>query len=175
MAKQRDWRRVEIFCAEYLITMNAQDAAIKAGYSARSAKVQGSKLLAQPKVQEYLKTLVDARKKRLQVDADQVVEELAAIAFGSPLNVVEFHGDDIRLKDSKKLSEKQSAIISSLRVSPGRNGTAIQIGFQSKTAALGLLMKHLGMGEGSTDDPNADPLATVAEMIERAYADHKQP
>ena len=71
------------FVEEYLIDLNAKDAAIRAGYNKKNAKQLGHKTLQAPAVQEAVTAAVEARSKRTGITADRVLEELAAIGFGN--------------------------------------------------------------------------------------------
>jgi phage terminase small subunit len=64
------------FCREYLIDFNATQAAIRAGYSPRTANEQGARLLAKASLQVEIRRLVDERAKRVEVSADFVVRTL---------------------------------------------------------------------------------------------------
>lgn len=64
------------FCEEYLIDLNATQAAIRAGYSEDTAKQQGSRLLTNVDVQEYVSELQEERSNRVQLDADYVLQGL---------------------------------------------------------------------------------------------------
>jgi phage terminase small subunit len=69
------------FVEEFRISMNATQAAIKAGYSAKTAAVQGSQLLTKLKVQEALAEVQAEDSARCQVEVDRVIGELATLAF----------------------------------------------------------------------------------------------
>lgn len=64
------------FCEEYVVDLNATQAAIRAGYSANTAEAQGSRLLRNVKVQAYVAQLQEATSKRLAFDAEYVVRGL---------------------------------------------------------------------------------------------------
>lgn len=72
----------ERFCKEYMIDLNATQAAIRAGYSARCAHVTGSQLLANPKVSERLTALMAKKDENLIATADEVLKRLTAILRG---------------------------------------------------------------------------------------------
>ncbi len=63
----------QVFCREYLVDLNATQAAIRAGYSVKSANEQGSRLLANVKVAAYVELLMEERSTRLDVNADYVL------------------------------------------------------------------------------------------------------
>ncbi len=69
------------FCEEYLIDLNATQAAIRAGYSPDTAKSVGSENLTKPDLRRRIDAEIAERSKRTGVNADRVVRELAKIAF----------------------------------------------------------------------------------------------
>lgn len=69
------------FVAEYLIEANATQAAIKAGYSPRTANEQGCRLLAHVSVKEAIEKARRKRELRTDITADRVLHELADIGF----------------------------------------------------------------------------------------------
>lgn len=85
------------FVEEYLIDLNATQAAIRAGYSAKTADQQGSRMLANVKVQQAISVAMAERSKRTGINQDRVVLELARIAFVKMTDLVDSHG---RIKDN---------------------------------------------------------------------------
>ena len=69
------------FCEEYLVDLNATQAAIRAGYSEKTAYSMGHENRQKQKIQTYINHLMKWRSLRTQVTADRVLEELAKIAF----------------------------------------------------------------------------------------------
>src|SRR5579875_2449812 len=78
------------FVEEYLIDLNATQAAIRAGYSAKNADKIGSELLGKTRVAEAIQKAMDERSKRTEITADRVLQELARIAFDDIKNYLEF-------------------------------------------------------------------------------------
>src|SRR4051794_41809085 len=76
--------RQACFVAEYLVDLNATQAAIRAGYSARTANEQAARLLANVSVAAAIAEAQAARSRRTEVTADRVMLELARVAFGDP-------------------------------------------------------------------------------------------
>ena len=70
----------EMFCREYVIDLNSAAAARRAGYSERSARITGHRLLTKDDIRRRISELQVGQSKRTQVDADFVVERLRAIA-----------------------------------------------------------------------------------------------
>jgi phage terminase small subunit len=66
----------KLFCQEYIVDLNATQAAIRAKYSEDSASQQGSRLLSIDKVQDYVSKLQDERSNRVSVTADDVLKDL---------------------------------------------------------------------------------------------------
>lgn len=67
------------FCDEYLVDLNATQAAIRAGYSKKTANEQGARLLANVSVQEYIKNRMDEKECELIASQDEVLETLTRI------------------------------------------------------------------------------------------------
>lgn len=84
----------ELFCREYVKDekFNATQAAIRAGYSPKSAQMQGSRLLSKAMVQRRIAELMQARNKRMDVDADYVLARLIEI---DELDVSDILEDDM--------------------------------------------------------------------------------
>lgn len=72
------------FCDEYLIDLNATQAAIRAGYSVKNADKIGSELLGKTRVSETISRKIAERSKRTGINQDRVIQELARIAFVNP-------------------------------------------------------------------------------------------
>ena len=73
----------ERFCEEYLIDLNATQAAIRAGYSEKTAYSAGQRLLRNVEIQNRIAELKAERSKRTEITQDRVVKELAAMAFAN--------------------------------------------------------------------------------------------
>src|SRR5271167_3160732 len=69
------------FVEEYIVDLNGKQAAIRAGYSPRTAEVQSSRLLRNAKVDATAREAMQARSRRTGITADRVVLELAKLAF----------------------------------------------------------------------------------------------
>lgn len=66
----------QAFVREYLVDLNATQAAIRAGYSERTARSVGSENLTKPDIQAAIQTAMQERAERVQVDADYVIRRL---------------------------------------------------------------------------------------------------
>lgn len=63
----------ETFCREYLVDLNGTQAAIRAGYSEKTANEQSAQLLAKLSIKEYVQSLMDKRAERTDITADYVL------------------------------------------------------------------------------------------------------
>ena len=70
------------FCDEYLIDLNATQAAIRAGYTAKYANTNASKLLQITTIQDFIKKRMDEKEKQLIADQDEVLKYLTAVMRG---------------------------------------------------------------------------------------------
>jgi phage terminase small subunit len=74
--------RQQLFCDHYIKSLNATEAAVKAGYSKKTARQLGNKLLTNVDVKSYIDKRLDAKKNKAILAADEVLELLTKIAMG---------------------------------------------------------------------------------------------
>lgn len=133
------------FVEEYLIDLNATQAAIRAGYSVKTACEQGARLLANVKVQEAVANAMAERSKRTGVNQDRVIQELARIAFVNPQNVINTEDGSVR----EDATDDDLACIQSVKVKSASSDKGYseerEVKLNDKLKALELLGKHLGM------------------------------
>lgn len=133
------------FCDEYLIDLNATQAAIRAGYSVKNADKIGSELLGKTRVSETISRKIAERSKRTGINQDRVIQELARIAFVNPQNVIDSEDASVR----QDATEDDLACIQSVKVKTmdGAKGKSVEreVRLNDKMKALELLGKHLGM------------------------------
>lgn len=158
--------RQQRFADEYLVDLNGKQAAIRAGYSERTAEAQASRLLSNVNLQHYIQKRKQERVERTEITQDMVLFELAAIAFSNAADyaaVVEkeatiesAEGDVIPLYDkdgnpvmyrtvepvlTADLTDRQKRALSVIK--KGRDGFEVKP--YDKIRALELIGKHIGM------------------------------
>lgn len=157
------------FVKEYLIDLNATRAARRAGYSARSARSIGPRLLKRPAVQAALAEARAAHARRTQVSAERVLKELARIAFASSDDFLDWGPQGVTLRDKTLLDADQHAAIAEI----SQNGKALRLKLHDKMAALDRLVRHLDlfadMRPGDAANPDYARL-TDAERVQRVLA-----
>lgn len=130
------------FVDEYLIDLNATQAAMRAGYSKKTAEAQGSRLLRNVKVAGAISLAIEQRSQRTAVTADQVLEELRRVAFADIRSIVHWGPDGVRLVPADMVPDSAAAMIS--EVSQTSTGE-LKVKMHSKLTALHDLGKHLGL------------------------------
>ncbi|EES51337.1 terminase small subunit [Clostridium botulinum] len=136
----------KLFCNEYLIDLNATQAAIRAGYSESSAKEIGSINLTKVNIKEYIEKRMGKREIRTEITQDKVLNELAKIGFANIDDYVEVELDEyedkvVKIKATKDIPDDKIAAISSIK--QGANG--IEVKLHDKVKALENIGRHLGM------------------------------
>ena len=143
------------FCDEYLVSFNAYRAALNAGYSENTARK--AELLHLPKVQAYLKRVMNKTADRLQITHDMILRELAKVAFANMGNYYNEHGV---LKPMTELTPDEKAAINQYQVldatdDDGRHiGELSRIKLHNKMSALDKIARHLnfyGVAERRAD------------------------
>jgi phage terminase small subunit len=145
--------RQKRFCDEYIIDLNGTQAAIRAGYSEKTAQEQASQLLLKLIIQDEIKKILDSRSTRTEIRQDAVLKELAKLGFSNMLDFIITQPDGSCYTDLSKLTRNQAAAISEITTeeyTEGRGDEAriikkIKLKLYDKTKPLELLGKHLGM------------------------------
>lgn len=158
----------KVFIAAYLVNLNATQAYFKAhpdcAYS--TASTEGCRLLGKPNVKAQIDAELERRKKQYEISADNVLKELARIAFFDPARVL---NDDGSVKRLDEMDEDTRRVVASVEVEElfeGRGEDREQIGYTRKLKywpkadALKAFMQHLGIqnpapsGTPKPGDPN---------------------
>lgn len=133
------------FVEEYLVDLNATQAAIRAGYSARTAQEQASRLLSNVMVAEAIAEDMKARAARTEITQDRVLAELAKIAFADQRAVMTWGPSGVKLVSSDTLTDDQAAIVAEVSETTSATGGSLKLKTHDKVGALKLLGEHLGM------------------------------
>lgn len=139
------------FIEEYLIDLNATQAAIRAGYSVKTANEQGAQNLAKLSIQQAIGEAMAERSKRTGINQDRVLLELAKIAFLNPVDVIDPETATVRAGAALE----DTAAIQSVKVkhscSESGQMTEREVKMADKIKALELLGKHLGMYQNNVN------------------------
>lgn len=142
------------FAAEYLIDSNGTRAAIAAGYAPKAAHVTASRLLRDAKVLALIEKGVKRQTAKAEVTADRILEEVDRLALADIGEVLDFSGDQVRLRRPNEMSENGRRLLASMKVkrSYQRDGTGgwepvevVEFKLSDKVAALRLAMQHRKM------------------------------
>jgi len=135
--------RQERFCLEYVVDLNATQAAIRAGYSSNGAAVNATKLLINNNVKKKIAQLQSEIAKRTEITADMVVRELAAIGFADVRECFDASGN---LINPSKLPDSIAKVVAGIDMIEVKKDVRVKkIKLWNKVQALESLAKHLGM------------------------------
>lgn len=155
--------RQKLFAKEYLIDLNAEAAAIRAGYSPKYARGNAHKLVANSCILNEIEKAMADRSKRIGVNQDRVVLELAKIAFVKMTDAINPETGEIK----EDAADDDLACIESIKYkkSVGDTGTSIEreVKISPKLKALELLGKHLGMWNDKLDVNITQPIVISGE------------
>jgi len=165
-AKQR------LFVAEYLIDLNATKAAIRAGYSTRTAEWIGHQQLKKTQVSSAIQKAMDERAKRIGITQDRVLLEYARIAFYDPRKLVDANGKIIPFANLDE--DTARAVVSFDMVSMEKSESElVKVRLADKLAALNSLARHLGMfNDKMTVEVKGGLAERLARMREKRNASH---
>lgn len=159
-------KKQQNFVDEYLIDLNATQAAIRAGYSVDTAAVIGCENLTKPNISESIGKALAERSKRTGINADRIITELAKIAFVNPTDVIDM--DKATIKGNSNRDD--TAAISSVKVKiiPTEDGniTEREVKTYDKIKALELLGKHIGIFSDKLKVESAIPIVIMDDLGE---------
>lgn len=155
-----------VFVAEYLKDLNATQAAIRAGYSRKSAALTGSENLRKPYIAALVKEAMDARAERTRVDQDKVVKELAKLGFSDWRELGSWDETSMTLKASNEITDEAAACVKDVSHTTERRfqgdqvieNTQTKLGLHDKKGSLELLGRHLGMFKDNLSISSDRPL-----------------
>lgn len=173
----------EAFVREYLIDLNATQAAIRAGYAESGARTEGARLLANADISAAIDKAMAQRSMRTNITQDQVLRELARIGFVDIRKVVTwtngasgFNEEEaeetgevrisvanfVMLTPSDEIDAETAAAIS--EISQTKDG-ALKVKLHDKRAALVDLGRHLGMFKDKVEVTGKDGGAIEIDQV----------
>ena len=151
----------KIFIAEYLIDLDGTQAAIRAGYSKKSANAIAGENILKPHIRAIIDEAIEERRKKLSVTAESVIAELALIGFADMSDFVKVSdGGAVQVIPLDELAESKSRIIKKIkekRTIKTLKGTkdqpdgemvlddTVEFELCDKVKSLELLSRHLGI------------------------------
>lgn len=169
------------FVEEYLVDLNATQAAIRAGYSAKTAYSQGDRLLRHVEVAAAIRAARDKLSEKAAITAERVIEELALIGFANMADYLRVTSDGDPFIDLSTMTREQAAALTEATVEDFKEGRGedardvrrVKIKIGDKIAALDRIGKHLGMFRDKLDVTVKSDIADVIEKRRRQVLDGK--
>lgn len=152
----------EAFCREYIIDLNATQAAIRAGYSAKTAQEQSSRLLSNAMVSDRVAELKAERAQRTQIDADWVLTAAKRVY-------------DRCMQDEPVLDRKGEPVMCT--TANGSVAAAYTFDAAGANKALDTIGKHVNVNafktsiDHSSSDGSMTPITKIERVIIRAATD----
>ncbi|EPM9931010.1 MULTISPECIES: terminase small subunit [Pseudomonas] len=150
-------KKQRLFVDEYLIDLNATQAAIRAGYSTRRAAEIGYQLLQRPEVAQAIQAAMAERSKRTEVEADYVIRRLREIDEMDVLDILEDDGSFRSIRDWPRAWRQFLSGIEIAELFEGRGddrriaGVLRKVKWPDKLRNLELLSRHVGTESAALD------------------------
>lgn len=138
------------FVEEYMVDLNATQAAIRAGYSRNTAHSIGAENLIKPEIQEAIQDQKKKLSEKTSITAERILKEYEKIAFSDVRNVLTVDGG---LRDASEWDDDTAGAVASVKSmevhSPEgeKIGTNREVKMYDKLRALEALGKHIGIFE----------------------------
>lgn len=186
MANRKLTPKQEKFCQEYMIDLNATQAAIRAGYSEKTAEEQGSRLLRNVKVQNYISMLKNKASEKIEVTQQQVLQELKNWAYSDITETISLTPEEIKElpKEIRRLITKYKYVKRDHKNSKGDviyTDHVVELHFVSKDKAIDMINRHIGFYEKDNtqkkpilqDMSEEEKQQRIKELLKKANADHR--
>ncbi|EOD8981779.1 terminase small subunit [Pseudomonas aeruginosa] len=150
-------KKQRLFVDEYLIDLNATQAAIRAHYSTRRATEIGYQLLQRPEVAQAIQAAMAERSKRTEVEADYVIRRLREIDEMDVLDILEDDGSFRSIRDWPRTWRQFLSGIEIAELFEGRGddrriaGVLRKVKWPDKLRNLELLSRHVGTESAALD------------------------
>ncbi|HBO9319441.1 TPA: terminase small subunit [Pseudomonas aeruginosa] len=150
-------KKQRLFVDEYLLDLNATQAAIRAGYSTRRAAEIGYQLLQRPEVAQAIQAAMAERSKRTEVEADYVIRRLREIDEMDVLDILEDDGSFRSIRDWPRAWRQFLSGIEIAELFEGRGddrriaGVLRKVKWPDKLRNLELLSRHVGTESAALD------------------------
>jgi phage terminase small subunit len=139
-----------MFAREYVTDLNAQRAAIACGLNPKRA----SAILRHPQVDGMLKYLQEERAFRLSIKADNVLKEIARLAFSNMKDYIAVQPDGSIEIDFSDLTTDQTAAVQEISMTEGDDTKTVRFKLADKRASLELLGRYLKLfDDGASKKP----------------------
>jgi phage terminase small subunit len=156
------------FCLEYVIDFNGKGAAMRAGYSEKTAMQQASRMLRIVKVQEEIKKLTEKIADKAEVQVDEILKEFKIIAFSDISDYFDIKKDNITFKCLADITPEARRAIQGIHQT--KNGVLLKL--FNKQAALELLGKYRGMFTEKLEAKHSGNITSIVEFVR--YATEKK-
>lgn len=154
------------FAEEYLVDLNATQAAIRAGYSEETAHAQGCALLKHPNVNELITELKRKRSERTGIDAAWLLTRLAAEAEADLSDLYDEDGRLLPVKDWPLIWRQ--GLVSGVKTAVSEDGVAfVDVKVSDRIKRLELIGRHISV-QAFKDQVQVGGLDALAERLARA-------
>jgi phage terminase small subunit len=161
------------FVQEYLVDLNATQAAIRAGYSEKTAYSIGHENLSKPEIAEAIAAARKEWEQRTAITQDRVLAELAKIGFANMQDYMRAGPAGDPYLDFSQLTRDQAAALSEVTVEDFKDGRGeesrdvrrVKFKLSDKRAALVDIGRHLGMFPNKIEGPGPDGEHVVRTII----------
>lgn len=158
----------KLFCNQYLIDLNATQAAIRAGYSKKTAAEIGHENLIKPQIEAYISELQKELSRKTNITPEMVIAEIGRIGFS---NIQDFIEEGNTVTDISQIPRDVAASVKSIKKSVTEWGSGKDAGTKTVTAfeiydklsALEKIGRHLGIFEADNKQKSATITVTIDE------------
>jgi len=152
------------FVDEYLLDLNATQAAIRAGYSKKTARQVASENLSKPDIAKAIAKAKQERAERTMINSNRVLIELASLAFANMQNFFDKNGELLPIQE---MEPDVAAGIQDLSSKANDRGHTYSINLAWKLKCLELLGRHLGLFTNKVEHVHQSGKHSIQELLDK--------
>lgn len=162
-----------LFVKEYIVDLNATQAALRAGYSPKTAGSQGQRLLKNVEIQKAIQKVKDERAERVEITADMILREYAKLGFANITDYLRVETtpvmtemgvrelSEVTIFETDNIDPAKMAAVSEIKQT--KDGISIKL--HDKKGALDSMARHLGMFLDRTEHSGVARVVIVDDIM----------
>lgn len=170
------------FVDEYLICLNATEAAIRAGYSKKTAGSVGHENLKKPEIEKAIAEKQKKLQEKTEITTERVLDEYAKLAFSQLPGIANYSGGYMSLEDFENLTDAQRACIKDFECTTEKQidpsgevvpVSKVKVKLHDKMKALDSIARHLGLFNGKVGAEGEGATQTIYNFIIKGKDEQK--
>lgn len=164
--------REKRFADHYIVSLNASEACLQVSPNCKNPNVYGHQLLSKPEVKQYVEDKIAKISKKLELKAEDVIEEIRTVAFAKITDFMDYDDAGMKLKDSK---EVDATAVNEVTFTTDEKGKVTKrIKLHDKLKALEILARYFKLLTDSKEKAENVTILDVLDYLKNKELERKE-